>query len=72
MADFIEEELREGDGKECGVCKKTIAGSAFSVMHVGGFFSPDASEELVKIYLCSSHCREQHIGEFWRAVFPCK
>ena len=73
MVDVIDKELKEGDGMSCSQCGKTIIGDAFSVIHMSGSFAVDVDgeEEITKIYLCSSECRQLHVGGFWRHVFPC-
>lgn len=69
----IDYELKSADGMPCSQCGKIITGGAFSIMHLSASFALDVAgeEEITKIYLCSSECRQLHVGEFWRAVFPC-
>ena len=59
---------------KCAVCQKTIgAGEEFAVIQVAGFlahgFLSGINDSVIKYYLCSSLCRDKHVGKFWRCHF---
>ena len=58
----------------CAICQKTLrAGEEFAVIISAGFFAhgfmSGQNDSVIKHYLCSSKCRDMHVGKFWRCHF---